>query len=82
MNPTPLGFRRRLLRASLASLVVAGIGGIAVSQELVPTADPAHPRIRYADSLMTLNDRCPVRQGGLNPTFHPVYVNGLPIGFC
>ena len=54
----------------------------APAQVLVPTKDPAHPRIRYADSLLSLNDRCMVRQGTMNPMFKPVYVNGRPVGFC
>ena len=40
------------------------------------------PRIRYADGLVSLNDRCPVRKGPLNLRMPPVYVNGRPVGFC
>ncbi len=40
------------------------------------------PRIEYADGSVTLNDRCMVRQVKLNPKLPPVFVNGLPIGFC
>ncbi|HET7904482.1 MAG TPA: hypothetical protein VFM17_07975 [Candidatus Eisenbacteria bacterium] len=69
-------------RAGIAALAVLTLAGIAGAQELVPTGDPAHPRVRYSDSLISLNDRCAVRQGGLNPTYAPVYVNGRPIGFC
>ena len=54
----------------------------ALAQGLVTTKDPAHPRAQYADSLISLNDRCIVRQGALNPAFKAVYVNGKPIGFC
>ena len=66
--------------AILAATILAGAR--APAQQFVPTADPEHPRIRYADSLLSLNDRCAVRQGKLNPAFRPVYVNGKPIGFC
>ena len=52
------------------------------SQNYVPTSDLDHPKVRYADSLVSLNDRCPVRHGRLNPTYAPVYVNGRPVGFC
>lgn len=69
-------------RAGFGALALLALAGIAGAQELVPTGDPAHPRVRYADGLVSLNDRCAVRQGGLNPTYHPVYVNGQPIGFC
>lgn len=71
--------RRRGVLGALAFLALAGFAG---AQELVPTGDPAHPRVRYSDGLVSLNDRCAVRQGGLNPTYQPVYVNGQPIGFC
>jgi hypothetical protein len=52
------------------------------AQRLVPTADPGHPRLKYADSLTSLNDRCMVRQAKLNPKVRPVYVNRQPVGFC
>jgi hypothetical protein len=55
---------------------------VSVAQVVVPTKDPQHPRIRYQDSLLSLNDRCMVRGGTLNPTFRPVYINGRPVGFC
>jgi len=67
----------------LGLAVLAGPGrGVAGDPDYVPTEDPAHPRIRYADSLVSLNDRCAVRQGKLSTTYAPVYVNGRPIGFC
>jgi hypothetical protein len=66
----------------LALTVTAGAAGLSRGQEMVPTEDPAHPRVRYLDSLVSLNDRCPVRGGALNPTYKPVYVNGRPVGFC
>jgi len=40
------------------------------------------PRIQYADGSVTPNDRCMVRQVKLNRKLPPVFVNGLPIGFC
>ena len=79
MSDRARGARRR---AGIAVLAVLALGGMAGAQELVPTGDPAHPRVRYSDSLLSLNDRCAVRQGSLNPTYAPVYVNGRPIGFC
>jgi hypothetical protein len=57
-------------------------GTHAPAQEYVPTADLEHPKIRYTDTLVSLNDRCPVRTGKLSTTYKPVYVNGRPIGFC
>ena len=39
--------------------------------------------LRYLDrGLITLNDRCPVRELPLNPKMEAVMVNGRPIGFC
>jgi YHS domain-containing protein len=54
----------------------------APGREYVPTADPQHPKARYTDSLVSMNDRCPVRQSTLSLAYVPVYVNGRPIGFC
>jgi hypothetical protein len=52
------------------------------AQRRVPTADPEHPRLRFVDSLTSLNDRCMVRKAKLNPKMRPVYVNQQPVGFC
>ncbi len=40
------------------------------------------PRIRFGDGLISVNDLCPVTKRKLSVAFPPVYVNGLPIGFC
>ena len=53
----------------------------------LPTALSPMPRIPpYAkaqyDSMMSVNDRCPVRRGHLNPGIRPMYVNRQPVGFC
>jgi hypothetical protein len=49
---------------------------------LVSPADSL-PKLRYfADGLVTLNDRCPVRKVKLNPRMQAAYVNGFPVGFC
>ena len=77
------GFWRR---AALGAVVLAGLAaaaaGPSMAQRMIQTKDPAHPRVKYADSLVSLNDRCIVRQGALNAIYKPVYVNGKPIGFC
>jgi hypothetical protein len=64
------------------TVAVALSGRPGTAQVYVPTADINHPKIRYADSLVSLNDRCPVRTGKLSTTYKPVYVNHRPIGFC
>jgi YHS domain-containing protein len=66
-----------VLAASLA--LGPGDGG---AQRFVPQRDPAHPKLKYADSLVSINDRCAVREGALSPSIRPVYVNGRPVGFC
>lgn len=68
--------------AVLGGALLAAAIRPAPAQDVVPTKDPAHPRVKYADSLLSLNDRCIVRRGRLNPLFKPVYVNGRPVGFC
>ena len=62
----------------MASLVAGG----AWAQVYVPQPDLQHPKIQYADSLVSLNDRCMVRQGKLGLSHPPVYVSRHPVGFC
>jgi len=52
------------------------------AQRYVATADSSRPRLKFADSLVSANDRCIVAQEKLNPKVRPVYVNGVPMGFC
>lgn len=68
--------------ATLAILALAGATRAGLAQHYVPGSDPAFPRIRYADSLDSRNDRCIVAGNRLNLKVRPVYVNGRPIGFC
>ena len=76
--------RRRAARwaAVVVGLSAAFAAASSLAQVVVPTQDPQHPRIRYEDSLLSMNDRCMVRGGTLNPVFRPVYINGRPVGFC
>jgi hypothetical protein len=71
------------MKALAAALLLACalIGG-ASAQRYVPMKDPDFPRLKYADSLLSANDRCIVSQAKLNPKMAPLYVNGVPIGFC
>lgn len=68
-----------LLLAAVALFLMPAPG---VAQHYVATADSLHPRIKYADSLVSANDRCMVAQQKLNLRVRPVYVNGVPMGFC
>jgi YHS domain-containing protein len=68
------------LTAAFAVAALLPVSGRA--QQYVPTDPPEHPRLEYGDTLISLNDRCPVRQAKLNPTYRPVYVNRNPVAFC
>ena len=49
----------------------------------VPGESPTHPRVRYLDGQLSLNETCAIRvENKLNRRIPPVYVNGRPIGFC
>jgi hypothetical protein len=66
----------------LAALVLSTTAVPCAAQRYVATADSLHPRIKYADSLVSGNERCMVAQRKLNLRVRPVYVNGVPMGFC
>ena len=77
-----------LIVASILLTAVVACGGRPA--ELVPPvgkpelvdASAELSRIRFGDGLVSANDRCPVTKRKLSVAFPPVYVNGLPIGFC
>jgi len=70
-------------RATEVFLAVTLLGAMPVgAQHYVDSSDPAFPRIQYADSLVSVNDRCIVRLRKLSPKIPAVYVNGRPIGSC
>lgn len=74
-------------RAAAAVVVILAAGlacaaATARAQRYVATADSTHPRLKFADSLVSPNDRCMVSHQKLNPQVRPVYVNGVPMGFC
>ena len=67
----------------LVALALAGSLAPAVeAQRYVATADTSYPHVKFPDSLVSANDRCIVAQEKLNPRVRPVYVNGVPLGFC
>lgn len=67
---------------SFVLLAVLAWVAVASAQRYVAQPDSVHPRLKYADSLVSLNDRCAVAKNKLNPRVRPVYVNGKPVGFC
>jgi hypothetical protein len=73
--------------AVLLTLAVAC--GVRPSELVPPIGKPElidataeFPKIRFADGLVSANDRCPVTKRKLSVLFPPIYVNGQPIGFC
>jgi anti-sigma-K factor RskA len=72
----------RYLVISCAVAAVAVVAMIVISQRKAPAPATNFFPITYSDSLVSVNDRCMVRHGKLNPDVHPVYVNGMPMGFC
>lgn len=48
----------------------------------VPTDPLMDQRVMYADSTISINTKCPVRGGRVDPVRVPVYVNGRPVAFC
>lgn len=84
MMLTPRSHRhiRRALLAVLPLGTLALAAGIGAAQQFVPGGDPEFPRVMYADSLVSPNNRCMVRGDKLEPSIAPIYVNGVPMGFC
>ena len=68
--------------AGIVAFALLSLPGAAWAQSRVPGDDPAHPRLMFQDSSITVNHQCLVRGGALNPEYRPVYVNGRAIGFC
>jgi hypothetical protein len=81
---------KRFRAAAAAFLLTFAVACGVRPSELVPplgkpelidaTAD--FPKLRFADGSVSANDRCPVTKRKLSVHFPPIYVNGLPIGFC
>lgn len=75
---------RLVLPASILglALVAALVPGASDAFRYVKTTDPVHPKIKYPDSLVSVNDRCIVAGSALSTMIRPTYVNGKPIGYC
>lgn len=71
----------RRLAITLAALAIGSVAANA-QQLLLPAKEPGFPQIQFADSLISPNTHCPVTGHRLNIQVRPVYVNGVPIGFC
>jgi len=69
-------------RLALAAALMLALAPAARAQHYVASGNTARPRLRFADSLTSVNDRCVVTHNKLNPQIAPLYVNGKPVGFC
>jgi YHS domain-containing protein len=79
----PLRALRALAAAcALATLAAASAARPAHAQRYVPGEFREFPKVKYADSLESMNDRCIVKKTRLSLAVRPVYVNWRPIGFC
>jgi len=67
------------------ALVIAcavALAATAEAQRHVPVPNSEFPKVKYPDSLTSLNDKCAVAGGRLSTSVRPVYVNEVPVGFC
>ncbi len=79
--------RRRALRALAALVPLAALAALpapqsAIAQRYVSGEHREFPKVKYADSLESINDRCIVKKTKLSLTVRPIYVNWRPVGFC
>ncbi len=82
------------LSGIVAALIALASPGLAAPPAKAPAKAPVLPPARgqqfyapvYAkeryDSLLSSNDRCPVKHGKLNSNIRPTYINRQPVGFC
>ncbi len=64
------------------SILAASLAACSPPHDYVANDDPEFPRIRYAVTTVSVNDRCPVTKSKLNRRLDPLRVNGRAIGFC
>lgn len=87
--------RRNFMQRS-ASVLLIGLGLACARPEVDPRArvpipmpgvtlsdaSAEYPHLTFPDGRSTPNDRCIVTERKLNTHLPPVWVNGVPIGFC
>jgi len=66
----------------LCAVGMLGVPNAHAAPPSAPAPARVYAKMRYADSLLSVNDRCPVRGGVLARNIRPVYVNREPVGFC
>lgn len=74
--------RHRSVIAFTTVALVAALVTVGGAQVYIKSDHEEFPKVLYADTTISLNDRCIVAQERLNRRVRPVYVNGAPIGFC
>jgi hypothetical protein len=76
--------RTHSIRALAIVIAALALGTVVAGgqQLLLPAKEKGFPQIQFADSLISPNNHCPVTGHRLNTQVRPVYVNGVPIGFC
>ncbi|HMB69790.1 MAG TPA: hypothetical protein VKU85_10780 [bacterium] len=70
-----------LVAAALISVPATGLAP-ARAQVKIPIEGSERWLVQYADSTVSINDICPVRQKRLGTRKAPLYVNHRPVGFC
>jgi hypothetical protein len=79
--PRPPTRRAFLWLAAAAAVMCILPVARAVQGVKVPTQGEFY-KLRYADDMLSENDKCPVRKIALGERMPPVLVNGKVIGFC
>ena len=70
------------LAVACLALLTFRASGALHAQVILPAPGPAFQKLKFADSLTSVNDRCVITHNRLNLAIHPLYVNGQPVGFC
>jgi len=79
--------RARDMALALSALAALALIGATPRRSITfgafePGGDAAFPRVRYADSLVSLNAQCVMSHSKLSVKVRPLYVNRTPVGFC
>lgn len=85
MSPSPVKAPVRIaaaLAAACLALLTLRVPGATHAQVVLPLPAPPFQKLKFADSLTSVNDRCVITHNRLNSAIHPLYVNGQPVGFC
>ena len=76
------GARAAAVWVAAAALLALVAPRASLGQRYVPGPDAEHLRLKYGDSLVSINDRCMVTHRMIKPYVRPVYVSRQAVGFC